>query len=147
MKFSFFQIYSINRVRVSATFRKFQQLSESFRKFKNAEVTLRKFQNISDFLRKFQQLSDFLRKFQQLSDFLRTFQQLSDFEPLAELPSILRNVICIQTKYNSGVQHTPGLGTAYNAAEKHVLIDILSLKTADNPFVVGCHQNGSCSPF
>ena len=45
------------------------------------------------------------------------------------------------------VQDTPGLGTAYNDAEKHVLIDILSLKTANNPFVVGCHQNGSCSLF
>ena len=59
----------------------------------------------------------------------------------------------MQTKYYmivlrcTGVQDTPGLGTAYNAAEKHVLIDILSLKTANNPFVVGCHQNGSCSPF
>ena len=112
MKFSFFQIYSTNRIRVSATFRKFQQLSESFRKFKNAEVTVRKFQNISDFLRK--------------------FQQLSDFEPLAELPSILRNVICMnkQIKYYmivlgvlrcTTVQDTPGLGTAYNAAERKVI--------------------------
>ena len=34
LKFSFFQIYSTNRVRVSATFRKFQEVSETLRMLK-----------------------------------------------------------------------------------------------------------------